>query len=181
MYQFLGSLDVDGTVLEINRAALTGPGCASSWCCASPFWHARRWEVSEEVRVRVRDDRRAPGGAASCAATRRSGGEQQREDHLHRLLPDAHRERCREVAFLLPEGRTSRRFAIRAELTRKNGELQNALERLRQIDGFKTKYANVSHELRTFPGADPRPGGSAAQGRVGPVSGFRASRLPHHA
>jgi signal transduction histidine kinase len=71
-------------------------------------------------------------------------------DHRHRLLADAHPRRRGRVAFLLPEGRNiTEKIASSAELSRKNGELQNALERSRS-DGYKTRFfANVSHELRT--------------------------------
>lgn len=55
MYQFLGLLDVDGTVLEINQAALDGAGLSLEEVVGKPFWQARWWSVSEEVRHRVRD------------------------------------------------------------------------------------------------------------------------------
>ena len=54
MYQFLGLLDVEGTVLEINRAALDGAGLCLEQVLGKPFWQARWWAVSEEVRERVR-------------------------------------------------------------------------------------------------------------------------------
>ncbi|HQA10145.1 PAS domain S-box protein [Zoogloea sp.] len=53
MYQFLGLLDVEGTVLEINRAALDGAGLCLEQVLGKPFWQARWWAVSEEVRNRV--------------------------------------------------------------------------------------------------------------------------------
>ena len=54
MYQFLGLLDVDGTVLEINQAALDGAGICLAEVAGRPFWEARWWAVSEETRQRVR-------------------------------------------------------------------------------------------------------------------------------
>ncbi len=152
MYQFLGLLDVDGTVLEINRAALDGAGLCLEQVLGKPFWHARWWEVSEEVRVRVREMIAEAREGRFVRCDFEVYGEQQGEKtisidfSLTPIMNDAG-----EVAFLLPEGRNiTEKIAISAELTRKNGELQNALERLRQIDGFKTKFfANVSHELRT--------------------------------
>lgn len=152
MYQFLGLLDIDGTVLEINRAALEGAGIALDDVIGKPFWEARWWAISEESRNRVR----------RMVAQARTGEFVRCDIEIY---GDAHGERtifvdfsltpirndAGEVAFLLPEGRNiTEKIAIEAELTRKNGELQLALEKLREIDGFKTKFfANVSHELRT--------------------------------
>ena len=152
MYQFLGLLDVDGTVLEINRAALDGAGLCLEHVVGRPFWQARWWAVSGEVRDRVK----AMIAEARAGRFVRCDFEVYGELQGHKtividfsLTPILDDEGA--VAFLLPEGRNiSEKIAISAELTRKNGELQNALEKLKEIDGFKTKFfANVSHELRT--------------------------------
>lgn len=152
MYQFLGLLDVDGTVLEINRSALEGAGIALDDVVGRPFWEARWWAVSDDAREQVRN---MVAHAAQGHFIRRDMevfGDLQGEKSIivdFSLTPI--RDDQDRVAFLLPEGRNiSEKVAIEAELTRKNGELQQALERLREIDGFKTKFfANVSHELRT--------------------------------
>ena len=152
MYQFLGLLDVDGTVLEINQAALDGAGLSLDEVVGRPFWEARWWSVSDEVRHRVRD----MIGEARAGRFVRCDFEVYGDLHgsktiaidfsLTPILDDSG-----QVAFLLPEGRNiTEKIANSAELTRKNGELQVALEKLKEIDGFKTKFfANVSHELRT--------------------------------
>lgn len=152
MYQFLGLLDVEGTVLEINHAALEGAGIALDDVVGKPFWEARWWAVSDEAHEQVRS---MVAQAAKGHFIRR---DMEVFGDLHgekSIIVDFSLTPIRDdegrVAFLLPEGRNiSEKVAIQAELTRKNGELQQALERLREIDGFKTKFfANVSHELRT--------------------------------
>ena len=152
MYQFLGLLDVEGTVLEINRAALDGAGLCLEQVLGKPFWQARWWAVSEEVQRRVREMIAEARAGRFVRCDFEVFGELQGHKtividfSLTPILDDQG-----GVAFLLPEGRNiSEKIAISAELTRKNGELQNALEKLKEIDGFKTTFfANVSHELRT--------------------------------
>lgn len=152
MYQFLGLLDVEGKVIEINQAALDGAGIELDEVVGKPFWEARWWALSEETRERVR----AMVGEARNGRFVRCDIEIYGEARGRRtivvdfsLTPIF--DDSGQVAFLLPEGRNiSEKIAIEAELTRRNNEVHAALEKLRKIDGFKTKFfANVSHELRT--------------------------------
>lgn len=152
MYQFLGLLDVEGNVIEINQAALEGAGVDLQDLVGTPFWEARWWALSEETRARVR----AMVGEARTGKFVRCDIEIYGESRGSKTiivdfsLTPIYDDQG-QVAFLLPEGRNiSEKIAIEAELTRKNNEVHSALERLREIDGFKTKFfANVSHELRT--------------------------------
>ncbi len=152
MYQFLGLLDVAGNVIEINQAALDGAGVRLEDVAGKPFWDARWWALSEDTRARVRGmvEEAAAGRFVRCDIE--IYGESRGvktivvDFSLTPIFDDSG-----QVAFLLPEGRNiSEKIAIEAELTRRNNEVQAALEKLRKIDGFKTKFfANVSHELRT--------------------------------
>lgn len=152
MYQFLGLLDLDGNVLEINQSALYSAGLSLEDVIGKPFWQAHWWTVSEDVQHRVREmiAQARTGRFVRCDIE--VFGEQQGsrtiiiDFSLTPILDDGGR-----VAFLLPEGRNiTEKIASSAELSRKNGELQTALERLKKLDGYKTRFfANVSHELRT--------------------------------
>lgn len=152
MYQFLGLLDVDGTVLEINKAALEGAGVCLDDVVGKPFWEARWWAVSEDSSKRVREmvELAKRGEFVRCDVEVYGDLHGEKTIFVDFSLTPIYDDEGR-VAFLLPEGRNiTEKIAIEAELTRKNGELQLALEKLREIDGFKTKFfANVSHELRT--------------------------------
>lgn len=152
MYQFLGLLDVHGNVIEINQAALDGAGVSLDQVVGKPFWEARWWALSETTRQRVRSmvAEAATGRFVRCDMEIYGESHGSRTIVVDFSLTPIFDDDGR-VAFLLPEGRNiSEKIAIEAELTRRNDEVQAALEKLRKIDGFKTKFfANVSHELRT--------------------------------
>ena len=45
MYQFLGLLDINGSILEINSAALERAGVLLEDLVGKPFWEAHWWAV----------------------------------------------------------------------------------------------------------------------------------------
>ena len=49
MVQFVGLLDAEGTVLEINQVALDAVGITLADVEGKPFWTTFWWQVSEEV------------------------------------------------------------------------------------------------------------------------------------
>src|SRR5215208_2963750 len=54
MVQFVGLLDANGIVLEINQVALDAVGIKLSDVEGKPFWTTFWWQVSEEVNATLR-------------------------------------------------------------------------------------------------------------------------------
>jgi adenylate cyclase len=54
MVQFVGLLDAQGTVLEINKVALDAVGIKLSDVEGKPFWTTFWWQVSEEINQTLR-------------------------------------------------------------------------------------------------------------------------------
>jgi PAS domain S-box-containing protein len=152
MVQFVGLLDAEGTVLEINKVALDAVGIQLSEVEGKPFWTTFWWQVSEEVRGTVRQ---SIGRAAQGESVRwdteiygRAGGSETIVIDAS-LCPVVDEHGC--VVFIAAEGRDiTAKKAYEQEIARKNADLQALLERIRELDEIKTQFfANVSHELRT--------------------------------
>ena len=55
MVQFVGLLDAQGTVLEINKVALDAVGITLADVEGKPFWTTFWWQVSEEINATLRE------------------------------------------------------------------------------------------------------------------------------
>ncbi|MET0388740.1 MAG: PAS domain-containing protein, partial [Polyangiales bacterium] len=55
MVQFVGLLDAQGTVLEINKVALDAVGITLSDVEGRPFWTTFWWQVSDEINTQLRE------------------------------------------------------------------------------------------------------------------------------
>src|ERR1700710_442121 len=152
MVQFVGLLDAEGTVLEINKVALDAVGIELSEVEGKPFWTTFWWQVSEEINQTLRESiARAAQGEFVRWDTEiygRAGGRETIviDASLMPVLDDDGK-----VVFICAEGRDiTQKKAHEREIAQKNIELQGLLERIRELDEIKTPFfANVSHELRT--------------------------------
>jgi len=145
MVQFVGLLDANGTVLEINQVALNGVGIKLSDVEGKPFWATFWWQVSKEINQVLRESiQRASRGEFvrwDAEIYGRAGGKET-------IIIDASlmpvKDEQGEVVFITAEGR---------DITEKKAqerEIARQREELAKLDVLKTQFfTNISHEFRT--------------------------------
>jgi PAS domain S-box-containing protein len=145
MVQFVGLLDANGTVLEINQVALDGVGIKLSDVEGKPFWTTFWWQVSDEINQGLRESiLRASRGEFVRWDTEiygRAGGKET-------IIIDASlmpvKDEQGNVVFITAEGR---------DITEKKAqerEIARQREELARLDVLKTQFfTNISHEFRT--------------------------------
>jgi PAS domain S-box-containing protein len=165
---FIGLMSPDGTLLEVNRAALEFGGVSREEVIDKPLWEARPWTHDPEVQVRLRDAvRRAAAGELVSFETRVLGADDRLAIVAFSLKPL--RDEDGEVVLLVPEAQdvTEARGAeerLRASLAEKETLLKEVHHRV------KNNLQVISSLLKLHAGrvADPdaRAAFEEAQGRV---------------
>ncbi len=152
MYQFVALLDVEGRLLEVNRAALDGGGIRFEEIEGKPFWTAHWWTISPQTQDALeRAVRRAAAGEFIRYDVAVFGRGRGSETIVIDFSIKPVRDEQGRIVFLLPEGRDiTEKKRVEDEVARKNAELEHLVARIRELDAAKSRFfANVSHELRT--------------------------------
>ncbi|CAM2162547.1 adenylate cyclase [Paraburkholderia sacchari] len=151
MYQFVGLLDANGTMLEINRAALEAAGIRMDDIRGKPFWEARWWVVSSQTQASLREliRRAGEGEFVRCdfeVYGQLAGAETIVVDFSILPIKDSNGD----VIFLLPEGRNiTEKKRAEAALARKNEELQASWQLIqRQRDELQSLYDKLAVEQK---------------------------------
>ncbi len=142
-FQFIGLLDLDGTVLEANRSALEFARITADDVLGKPFWETPWWTHSAELQARLRDAicRAANGEAIRFEATHPGAdGDMHAIDFSLKPVFDQQGK----ILWLIPEGHDV------TEKRRSSDAIHEAKEAAVAANRTKSEFlANMSHEIRT--------------------------------
>jgi len=149
-FQFVGLLQPDGTLQEINQTALNFIGVERADVLERPFWEAPWWRLSPAVQNRLRQ---AIQQAAAGKLVRYEEDVVGKDDRIvtidFSLKPL--RDETGKITLLIPEGRDiSDRKQAEEQLRQSNERMSLANAELARAARLKDEFmANMSHELRT--------------------------------
>jgi PAS domain S-box-containing protein len=151
MVQFVGLLDADGTVLEINHVALDAVGSTLSDVEGKPFWETFWWQVSEGINTTLKDSiRRAAQGEFvrwDTVIYGRAGG---RETIVIDASLTPVRDEHGKVVFITAEGRDiTQRKALEREVNER-AKAEDQLRQLQKMEAVAQLTGGVAHDFNNM-------------------------------
>ena len=137
-FEYMGLLDLEGNLIEVNQAALEATGIARDEVLGKPFWETRWWAVAAAEREKLKDGiRRALKGEFVRFETRHLGRDGEVLSIDFSLSPVIDDDG--EVTLLVPEGRdvTDLKRARAAETSM-----------LRSLAAIGESAAILAHEIK---------------------------------
>ncbi len=101
---FMGLLDADGIVLEVNRSVLDAAGIAADAALGTPFWDTPLWAHSAELRERVRRATVAAAAGQTVSLESWHPAPDGSIRHVEFSIKPVRDERGR-IVLLIPDGR----------------------------------------------------------------------------
>lgn len=154
-FQFVGLLEPDGTMLEVNQTALSATDVGIEDIVGKPFWETPWWDISPEVKQRVRESvAKAAGGEVVRyeAEVLVTGGFVATIDFSLKPIADD----TGKVVLLIPEGRDiSDRKSLERELTLRQARFDAffaAAPAGMFITDDKLRFVQFNHKMAEFGG-----------------------------